>query len=186
VKEQIVFRNREDFRSWLMDNHSRGEGIWLTFSKKKELQTIRADEALEEALCFGWIDGQINSIDDTVYLKYFAPRRKGSRWSERNKGIVERLIADGSMTEWGMKAIERAKQDGIWDDLRQSPITQEQIDYFSGLISVNETAFLNFQKMSMSVKKQFVGLYFDAKKEDTRVRRLEKLLGLLEQNKRPM
>ena len=186
MKEQFVFQNRDDFRNWLTENQNRKDGIWVTFSKKSTLKTLKPDEALEEALCFGWIDGQYDSIDDAVYLKYFAPRGKGSQWSEKNKSIAEILITDGKMTCWGIQAIDRARKDGTWDAPQRPTITQEQIDSFTEAIINNKKAAENFLNMSMSVKKMFVGLYFDAKKEDTRKRRLEKLVGLLEQNKKPM
>ena len=186
MKEEILFQDREAFRNWLIENHERKDGIWLTFGKNGKLKTLKAEEALEEALCFGWIDGKFDSIDETKYLKYFAPRRRGSRWSEKNKKLVEKLINTGRMTEVGLQAVERAKQDGTWDAPQAPSISQEQINTFAETVRFNPKAYENFQKMPMSVKKQFVGLYFDARKEETRIRRLEKLAGLLELNKRPM
>lgn len=186
MKEEILFPDRGAFRNWLIENHKRTDGIWLTFGKGGKLKTLKPDEALEEALCFGWIDGQFDSIDETKYLKYFAPRRKGSRWSDKNKKLVEKLIDTGLMTESGLQAVERAKQEGIWDTPQAPSISQEQIGTFAEAVRFNSKAYDNFQKMPMSVKKQFVGLYFDAKKEETRIKRLEKLVGLLELNKRPM
>ena len=186
MKEVILFPDREAFRKWLIQNSKRPDGVWVTFGKGGKLKTLKAEEALEEALCFGWIDGQLDSIDEMKYLKYFAPRRKGSRWSEKNKKLSEKLINNGLMTELGLQAIERAKQDGTWDTPQAPSIKQEQIDTFAEAVRFNSKAYENFQKMSMSVKKQFVGLYFDAKKEDTRAKRLGKLIGLLELNKRPM
>jgi uncharacterized protein YdeI (YjbR/CyaY-like superfamily) len=186
MKEEILFPNREAFRNWLMENSQRQDGVWLTFGKGGKLKTLKAEEALEDALCFGWIDGQLDSIDETKYLKYFAPRRKGSRWSEKNKKLVEKLIYKGLMTEAGLQAVERARQDGTWDATQAPSISQEQIDTFDEAVRFNSKAFDNFQKMPVSVKKQFVGLYFDAKKEETRIKRFEKLVGLLELNKRPM
>jgi uncharacterized protein YdeI (YjbR/CyaY-like superfamily) len=186
MKEVILFPNREGFRNWLIDNSKRTDGVWITFGKNAKLKTIKPDEALEEALCFGWIDGLLDSIDETKYLKYFSPRRKGSQWSEKNKKLVERLISTGLMTEYGQEVIERAKQEGTWDAPPNPSTTQEQIDAFAKAVSFSSKAFENFQNMPMSVKKQFVGLYFDAKKEETRIKRLEKLVGLLELNKRPM
>jgi uncharacterized protein YdeI (YjbR/CyaY-like superfamily) len=186
MKEEILFSNREALRHWLIENHKRPDGIWLAFGKGGNLKTLKAEEALEEALCFRWIDGQFDSIDETKYLKYFAPRRKGSRWSEKNKKLVEKLMNEGLMTDSGLKTIGRAKEDGTWDAPQAISITQEQIDIFAEVVRVNSKAYENFQKMSKSVKKQFVGQYFDAKKEETRIKRLEKLLGLLELNKRPM
>lgn len=186
MKEEILFSSRKEFRNWLIDNSKCQDGVWITFGKNTKLKTLKPDEALEEALCFGWIDGQYDSIDETKYLKYFSPRRKKSPWSEKNKKLAEKLITDGIMTELGFQAIERAKQDGTWDAPQAPTISQEQIDTFTEAISFNSKAFENFQKMSMSIKKQFVGLYFEAKREETRIKRLEKLVGLLELNKRPM
>lgn len=186
MKDEILFTDRKAFHNWLIENCKRPDGIWITFGKSGKMKTLKAEEALEEALCFGWIDGQFDSIDETKYLKYFAPRRKGSRWSEKNRKLVEELINEGLMTESGLQAVERAKQDGTWDAPQAPSISQEQIDTFSKTLKFNSKAYENFQKMSMSVKKQFVGLYFDAKKEETRIKRLEKLVGLLELNKRPM
>lgn len=186
MKEHLVFPDREAFRDWLSDNINRTEGIWAAFGKNGKLTTLKPDEALEEALCYGWIDGLMESVDEAMYLKYFSPRRKGSKWSDKNKKLVDELIKSGQMTEHGLNVISRAKKDGTWDAPAGNPITQEQIDVFYTAISGNVTALENFRKMPLSVKKQFTGLYFDAKKEDTRIKRLEKLVGLLEQNKRPM
>lgn len=120
------------------------------------METLKAEEALEEALCFGWIDGQFDRIDETKYLKYFAPRRKGSRWSEKNKKLIEKLISEGLLTEAGLQAVERARKDGTWDAPQVPSITQEQIDTFAEAVRSNPRAYENFQKMPMSVKKQFV------------------------------
>jgi uncharacterized protein YdeI (YjbR/CyaY-like superfamily) len=97
-KEQI-FTDRQAFRKWLIDNHDQNNGFWMVFSKADTTQTLKTDEALEEALCFGWIDGQIKSIDETKYVKKFTPRRKNSRWSAYNRQITERLIKNGLMEQ---------------------------------------------------------------------------------------
>ena len=89
MDEELLFADRDEFRKWLFENHNIGKGIWLVFGKAGKLKTIKPDEALEEALCFGWIDGQFNSIDDTKYLKKFSRRRIGSKWSERNKKLIQ-------------------------------------------------------------------------------------------------
>ena len=186
MEDRIQFESREEFHLWLAANEMRTTGIWLIFGKGGKLKTPTAKEALDEALCFGWIDGLMRRIDDSSYMKYFAPRRKGSAWSEKNRKAVTRLITEGRMTEAGLSVITRAKADGTWDTIQDRSIPAEDISAFEAAISGNEVAAANFNKMPMSVKTQFVGLYKDAKKEDTRIRRLEKLIGLLEQNKRPM
>jgi uncharacterized protein YdeI (YjbR/CyaY-like superfamily) len=186
MPEQIVFKNRSAFRRWLEKNHAQPEGIWLVFGKNNLLTTLSPDQALEEALCFGWIDGLIKSVDETQYIKFFSPRRTKSKWSERNKKIAQGLIKNGQMASPGMQAIEKAKKNGCWENQNSVEVTQQDIDLFASSIAVNLLAAANFHKMSLSVKKQFAGFYREAKREDTRQRRLEKLIGLLEQNKRPM
>jgi len=186
MDEQILFPGREEFRKWLSENHDVSKGIWLVFSKTSKLKTLKADEALEEALCFGWIDGQINSIDDEKYLKKFTPRGKGSRWSERNKGIANRLIENGEMTEYGISAIEQAKRYGTWDFAREAPVSDIQIEILTNALNGAEPALTNFMNMPLSVKRAYTTAYLDAKKEETRIRRLEKIIQRLNENKKPM
>lgn len=185
MTENLVFRTRQDFREWLSSNSS-SQGVWLVFGKDASLITLTASEALEEALCFGWVDGLIKKIDEATYKKYFSPRRKGSPWSERNKKLVDKLISEQLMTSRGLEAIEQAKRDGKWDIVQDRTIPDERYDEFEILIGMSKTALENFRKMPKSTKQQFVGLYFEAKKEETRVNRLTKLVALLEQNKKPM
>ena len=90
--EILKFSNREGFRNWLSDHCVSSEGVWLLFGKAGGPKTIKAGEALEEALCFGWIDGQMKRIDETSYKKYFSSRRKNSKWSEKNKVLAEKLF----------------------------------------------------------------------------------------------
>jgi uncharacterized protein YdeI (YjbR/CyaY-like superfamily) len=184
--EQMLFETRRDFRNWLEKNCNTSKGIWLVFSKHSSIKTLKASEALEEALCFGWIDGQMQSIDETKYLKYFAIRRKGSKWSDKNKNLVKELEAKGLITEFGRIKIEEAKENGMWDAPKPEPISEEQLQMLIELIKDTEPAFTNFMAMSISVRKNYTGLYFDAKSEDAKRRRLEKILGRLNQNLKPM
>ena len=186
MDEQLVFADREEFRQWLFKNHDASKGIWLVFGKGSKLKTIKADEALEEALCFGWIDGQIKSIDDEKYIKKFTPRRKGSKWSENNRKIVNRLIKTGLVTEPGYKAIDEAKKNGTWDVLTQAPIEDSQIEILVKALEGAEPALTNFLKMPLSVRRTYTAAYLDAKKEETRVRRLKTIIARLNENKKPM
>ena len=186
MPEQLTFKNRAAFRDWLRKNHARPEGLWLVFGKNDLVKTLSPEQALEEALCFGWIDGLIKRVDEKQYVKFFSPRRTKSNWSEKNKRTAERLIQSGRMTSPGRKIIERARQDGSWDSPQGLIITAEDIERFAHLIAASPEAAINFQRMPPSVKKQFTGFYLDAKREATRRSRLEKLIGLLKQNKRPM
>jgi uncharacterized protein YdeI (YjbR/CyaY-like superfamily) len=187
MEEQIVFHNREEFRSWLFANGNINKGIWLIFGKDGKLETVKAEEALREALCFGWIDGQLKSIDDTKYIKKFTPRRKGSEWSEKNKGLALKLIEEGTMTERGYETIEQAKADGTWDaPKKREPIADAQIADFMDAVRGAEPAYSNLEKMSRSVKATYTGFYLDTKSEETRARRLQQIIGRLNENKKPM
>jgi uncharacterized protein YdeI (YjbR/CyaY-like superfamily) len=186
MTERIIFKNRSAFRQWLQKNHARPEGIWLVFGKNNMLKTLSPDQALEEALCFGWIDGLIKRIDEAQYIKFFSPRRAQSNWSDKNKRTAEILIQSGQMAAPGLQAIEKAKKNGVWNRENRLDITQSEIDSFALAIANNAQAAANYLKMPQSVKKQFAGFYMEAKKEDTRQRRLEKLIERLEQNKRLM
>jgi uncharacterized protein YdeI (YjbR/CyaY-like superfamily) len=185
MADELIFKTRKDFRKWLASNRSI-QGVWLIFGKDLASVTLTAAEALEEALCFGWIDGLIKKIDDTSYRKYFSPRRKGSRWSEKNKRLVNQLISEKLMTPRGLEAIEQAKKDGTWQVVQDRTIPDEHYQAFEKCIGENKRALANFRAMPKSTQQQFVGLYFDAKKEETRLKRLAQLIDLLEQNKKPM
>jgi uncharacterized protein YdeI (YjbR/CyaY-like superfamily) len=186
MQERLVFKNRTAFRQWLRKNYARPEGLWLVFGKNNMLKTLNPEEALEEALCFGWIDGLIKKVDEVQYIKFFSPRRSKSNWSEKNKRTAEKLIRSRQMAPPGLKAIEKAKQNGYWNSRQRPVVTQKEIERFADLIAGYTQAAMNFQKNPPSAKQLFVGYYLDAKKEDTRRRRLEKLIRYLEQNKKPM
>ncbi len=124
---ELIFENRAAFRLWLTENAAVSGGVWLVFGKNKTLSTISAAEALEEALCFGWIDGQMQSIDETSYHKYFAPRRDKSVWSDKNKAAIAALREKGIMTELGEAAVAAAIKNGSWNAPKSEPITEEMI-----------------------------------------------------------
>ncbi|MGD8780920.1 MAG: YdeI/OmpD-associated family protein [Ignavibacteria bacterium] len=186
MEEKMEFVDRNQFRNWLLKNHNESKGIWITFDKTGKIKLLKPNEALEEALCFGWIDGQIKSINEEKYQKKFTPRRKGSRWSEKNKELTKNLIANGNMTEYGLIAIEQAKKDKTWDAKKGEPISDEQVKDFIKLLGGFEPALTNFLKMSPSVKKTYTALYLDAKKEETKIKRLNRIIERLNENKKPM
>ena len=115
MSEILQFADREEFRKWLSDNCLTSSGVWLLFGKAGGPKTLKAAEALEEALCFGWIDGQMQSLDGKSYKKYFSVRRVKSKWSDKNKKLVQSLEERGLMTDFGRKKIEEAKKNGQWD-----------------------------------------------------------------------
>lgn len=186
LQEEMTFTSREAFRSWLAENHHSSPGVWLVFGKGGGRVTLKADEALEEALCFGWIDGQIQSVDEDHYLKKFTPRRKDSAWSEKNRGLAAQLIEKGLMTAAGLAAIAQAKARGCWETPQREPVTDAQVEVLVQALAGAEPALSNFLKMPPSVRRTYTALYLDAKKEDTRQARLRKIIERLNENKKPM
>jgi uncharacterized protein YdeI (YjbR/CyaY-like superfamily) len=187
MEDQQLFPDRETFRQWLLKNHDSNQGIWLVFSKTKEIKSIKPDEALEEALCFGWIDGLIKRVDDQRYLKKFTPRRKRSNWSPFNQKLVKKLIENGRMTEYGMKTIEEAKKSGTWEMGKSRPaVSDGQIETLVKAINGAEPALTNYLKMPLSVRKTYAYAYLEAKQESTRISRLKKIIQRLNENKKPM
>jgi len=183
--EPFIFKDALSFRNWLMDHCRSHSGIWLVFGKANGPKTLSPDEALLEALCFGWIDGQIRKVDEYHYIKYFAERRVGSVWSERNKKFVDLLDKQGKMTDWGREKIVIAKQKGQWDNPLE-PLTIEHVNTLLEAIGNNPLARTNFLSMSFSVQKTYAGYYLSAKQESTRIKRLNDIIERLNRNLKPM
>ncbi len=186
TNNKMKFSDREEFRTWLSKNCMAEEGIWIIFEKGKGSKTLKAIEALEEALCFGWIDGQMQSLDEQSYQKYFSQRRSHSKWSEKNKKLVKILEEKGLMSDYGRTKIEEAKRNGQWDAPKSSDITEKQIECLSEILKEYEPAYTNFQAMSYSVKKTYTKAYLDAKTEAGREKRIAWMLDRLNRNLKPM
>lgn len=183
---QMTFGSRQEFRQWLSSNHDTHPGIWVVLCKDGSVPTLTADEALREALCFGWIDGQMRRMDQSFYLKRFTPRRKGSKWSERNRGIANGLIEQGLMTEAGLFAIDRAQREGVWDVPKSLPPTEEHVATLVRALEGSPLALGNYRGMSPSVRATYAAFYNDAKTEAGRMRRLQRIVDRLNQNLGPM
>lgn len=182
----LTFSDRKTFRKWLGKYGAERDGIWLVFSKKEKCDTLSAGDALEEALCHGWIDGQLQSLDDKTYKKYFARRLPKSKWSVKNKELAQALLEKGLMTQQGLEAIERARKNGLWDNARRILIDDEQIQMFKEIIHPYEPAYANLLAMPHSVQRTYTGFYLDAKSERTRQARIEKIIERLNRNLKPM
>ena len=186
MSDILEFSSREDFRQWLCRSCQTSAGVWLVFGKAGGPKTLKASEALEEALCFGWIDGQMRSIDSVSYQKYFSQRRERSKWSAKNKALVQRLEERGLMTDLGRRKIQEAKENGQWDAPTPMAVTEEEIARLSALLEGYEPAFSNFQAMPPSVQKTYARAYLDAKTSAGREKRLAWITGRLDKNLRPM
>lgn len=182
----MEFAGREEFREWLKEHCLSAEGVWLLFGKAGGPKTVKAGEALEEALCFGWIDGQMKSIDEKTYKKYFSMRREKSKWSQKNKTLAESLEKRGLMTDFGRKKIAEAKENGQWDAPKPAAVTEEQILSLEELLEEYEPAFINWKAMSLSVKKTYTRAYLDAKTDAGRKKRVAWMVDRLNKNLKPM
>ena len=182
----LQFDGRAAFREWLCEKCLSSGGVWLLLGKAGGPKTLKAEEALEEALCFGWIDGQMQSIDEKTYRKYFSPRREKSKWSEKNKALVKSLEDRGLMTEHGRKKVEEAKKNGQWSAPKAPAITEGQIAAVAALLEGHEPACANFKARSPSVQKTYTRAYLDAKTDAGREKRFAWMVNRLDQNLKPM
>jgi Uncharacterized protein conserved in bacteria len=182
----LKFPDRQAFRAWLECHCSESGGVWLLFGKKGGPVTLSANEALEEALCFGWIDGQMQSLDGASYKKYFARRTAKSNWSEKNKKLAQNLVDRGMVARPGLAAINAARRRGEWDKSRRGGVDDGQIRDFIAVLKPYGAAYANLSAMPMSVQKTYAGFYFDAKQEKTRETRLARIVDRLNRNLKPM
>lgn len=186
MNEALIFKSREELRQWLNACCTTSNGVWLLFGKGGGPETLTAAEALEEALCFGWIDGQLKSMDGQTYKKYFAPRRTGSKWSDKNKALVDSLEKRGLMTDFGREKIAEAKKNGQWDAVDLMSLGEEQLVELCALLANHARAYANFIAMPQSVKKTYARAYFDARTEAGRSKRLLWIVDRLNKNLRPV
>jgi uncharacterized protein YdeI (YjbR/CyaY-like superfamily) len=177
----LSFASKDDFEIWLAEHHASSDGIWIKYAKKGSgLESVVYAEALDVALCFGWIDGQSKPIDDTHYMQRFTPRRARSKWSKRNVGKVEALIAGGKMRPAGHAEIERAKADGRWDAAYDSASNMEVPPDLQAELSARPAAAAAFAALNKTNRYSILYRLHDAKKPETRARRLEQFVAMLE------
>lgn len=176
----ISFEKAEDWRAWLEENHDRERGIWLRIYKKGTgLPSVNHGTALDEALCYGWIDGQSKSYDKESYLQKFTPRRSRSIWSKINIEHIERLEKEGKMRPAGRKAVEAAKADGRWKAAYDSPKTMEVPEDFIAELSKNEKALAFFCTLNKTNRYAIAWRLQTAKKPETRERRKQVMLEMM-------
>ena len=175
---------RGDWREWLAENHDRSDGIWFVYYKKAAGKPrVSYDEAVEEALCFGWIDSIQRKLDGERSKLLFTPRKPKSVWSKPNKERVRRLIESGAMTETGLKKIEAAKKNGSWNALDASDSLTIEKD-LAEAFEKNETARANFENFTVGVKKIILQWIYSAKTDATRAKRIEKTIRMARKNLR--
>jgi uncharacterized protein YdeI (YjbR/CyaY-like superfamily) len=175
-------KTRAEWRKWLAANHDRSKGVRLVLIKKKaNIPGIMYSDAVEEALCFGWIDSTAGKIDEQRFTLYLSPRKPKSVWSRINKQRIQKLIKEGSMTAAGLAKIEAAKKDGSWNQLDMIDELVMPADLLEQL-STNADAKRNFEAFSTSSKKIILFWIASAKREETRQKRIEETVRLAAQN----
>ena len=181
----LEFKTSKSFETWLDKNHNQSTGIWLKiFKKDSGEKTITYKEALDVALCYGWIDGQKQAYDEKAWLQKFSPRTPKSIWSRVNIGNVERLIASGRMKPAGLVAIENAKADGRWENADDSPKNMTIPDDFLNALNKNKKAALSFKTLNKSTLFSIGFKLQTAKKPETREKRMKEIIEKLERGEK--
>jgi uncharacterized protein YdeI (YjbR/CyaY-like superfamily) len=174
------FETVDQWRTWLAKNHEVAREAWLVIRKKHARGSgLTYIEALEEALCFGWIDGILKRLDDEKHLVRFSPRRRNSIWSELNKKRIGKLMREGRMTEAGLAKIKEAKANGQWDKAAQREDITLVPAELTAALARNEQARRNFDKLAPSCRKRFIYWISMAKRQETRDKRVAESVGLL-------
>jgi uncharacterized protein YdeI (YjbR/CyaY-like superfamily) len=177
----LPFASAAAWEQWLEQSHAACAGVWIKMAKKDAgIDSVRYPQVLEIALCFGWIDGRREALDERHFLQRFTPRRQRSRWSLINRETAERLIADGSMRPAGLAEVERAKADGRWDAAYEG---QRSITVPSDLqreLDARPRAKAFFEQLSSQNRYAILYRIQDAKRPETRARRLAKFVAMLE------
>lgn len=181
----ISVSDRNVWRSWLIDNHASENEVWLAYYKKHTGKaTVSYLESVKEALCFGWIDGLKRRIDEERYAHRFTPRKAGSKWSPQNIRLAEELIESGKMTKAGLAAFDQRVPYDL--ELQQQLSAKElplEAETEKGL-KTSQKAWNNFNQLSAGYRKQYVGWIQSAKRPETRKKRLQKAIRLLEENQK--
>jgi len=181
----VSFPSRDDWAAWLGAHHESSAGVWLKIAKKgAEVAGVTYAEALEVALCFGWIDGQKAALDDAFWLQKFTPRRPKSVWSRINRDKAEDLIARGEMAPAGLREIERAKADGRWEAAYEPQRTATVPDDLRDALEGNEAARAFFAELNAANRYALLHRIQTAKRPETRARRIARFVAMLAEGKR--
>ena len=181
-----LFYNRTEWRKWLEENHSKEDGLWLIhYKKKSNKKSVSHPDAVEEALCFGWIDSKLKRIDEERFILRYTPRKGKSVWSKINKDTAEKMIQLGKMTGAGLEKIKIAKKQGLWDSAYTN-LKKDRIpsDLKKALLK-NKKAWNNFNNFANSYRNSYIGWIKGAKSDITRKKRIDEVIRRSIENKKP-
>ncbi|MEM9361786.1 MAG: YdeI/OmpD-associated family protein [Bacteroidota bacterium] len=180
--EHFYFKNDTEWRDWLHKNHEIATGLYLIFYKvDHEMESMRWEEAVRVALCYGWIDSTVKSLGDGKRRQYFCPRKPKSVWSKVNKTHIEELSKAGLMHESGLKSIEIAKENGSWtalDDVENGVVPEDLQKAFNK----NKKAWNNFQNFTHGQRKTYLYWLYNAKRQETRLKRIKEIIAYCKNN----
>ena len=178
---ELIVRDAAAWREWLANHHADPTGVWLVLAKKgtEKPTSLTYDQALEEALCHGWIDGQAGRRDEATYRQRFTPRRRRSAWSKRNTGIAERLIAEERMHPAGHAEVERAKTDGRWEAAYAGPASMEVPPDLAEALAAEPKAQAMFEGLNGQNRYAILYRIATAKRAETRARKIEQFVAML-------
>ena len=181
----LSFDTPAEWEVWLAEHHASSAGVWMKFAKKNSgITTIGYKETLDVALCYGWIDSQLKALDEKAYLQRFTPRGAKSIWSQKNTEHVERLMCEGRMQPSGLKHIEVAKKDGRWEAAYASPRNVSMPEDFREALAANAKAAAFYQTLNKSNSYGILTRIQFSKKADTRARRIQEFIGMLERGEK--
>jgi uncharacterized protein YdeI (YjbR/CyaY-like superfamily) len=181
----LPFANKKKWFAWLAKQHEKSSGVWLQLAKKDSgIPSVTYEEAVDAALCYGWIDGQKKGYDDKYWLQKFTPRGPKSIWSKINTEKAERLIASGEMQPAGLKAIEAAKSDGRWEAAYSSQRNISIPEDFQAALDQNGKAKAFFSTLKSAERYSILSRIQTAKKQETRAKRIQQFVEMMERNEK--
>lgn len=184
--EHHRFLDPGEWRLWLEANHGQNNSIWVVIQKVKSPNAgVKYDEALDEALCFGWIDSKMRRLNEYEFIQWFSPRRRNSLWSRRNRDKAEMLIGEGRMTNAGLAEIEKAKINGRWEAAYSSKDAPTIPDDLTEELKLNKAAHDNFMAFPNSARYMYIHWINDAKRDSTRARRINRVVERAAKNRKP-
>lgn len=184
--EPLYFKDRLKWRRWLETNFENETEVWLVYYKKHtKIASIAYNDAVEEALCFGWIDGKIRRIDDERFMQRYTPRRPKSKWSMTNRKRVEKLIVEKKMMDAGLIHVKEAKKDGRWKAAYTTKKMPTMPSDLENALKLDKIAWENFNNFTKSNQLMYITYIIDAKRDDTKKRRIAKVVSRARKNEKP-
>jgi uncharacterized protein YdeI (YjbR/CyaY-like superfamily) len=186
LENAIHFKNKNEWRTWLQKNHNALKEIWLIhYKKSSNRKGLNHNDAVEEALCFGWIDSKLKKIDNERFILRYSPRKEKSIWSKINKEKAEKMILLGKMTKSGLEKIDLAKKHGLWETAYTNKVKGRLPSDLKNALISDEVAWKNFQNFANSYRNMYIGWVKNAKTKATREKRIYEVVMRSKENKKP-